>query len=61
LNKLGNPYNFVAEDLDGKASILFGTYGVPESILVDKELTIIKKIIGPIGQRQFEEILKLTQ
>ena len=61
LNKLGNPYNFAAEDLDGKASILFGTYGVPESILVDKELTIIKKIIGPIGQRQFEEILKLTQ
>lgn len=61
LNKLGNPYNFVAEDLDGKASILFGTYGVPESILVDKELTVIKKIIGPIDQRQFEEILKLTQ
>ena len=61
LSKLGDPYNFVAEDPDGKASILFGTYGIPESILINKELNIIKKIIGPIDQKQFEEILKLTQ
>ena len=61
MSKLGDPYNFVAEDPDGKASILFGTYGIPESILINKELNIIKKIIGPIDQKQFEEILKLTQ
>jgi len=61
LNELGNPYNLVAEDTTGKASILFGTYGIPESILVNKDLIIIKKIIGPIDQIQFEEILKLTQ
>ena len=42
LNELGNPYNFVAEDKDGKASISFGIYGIPESILVTKELVIIK-------------------
>ena len=44
LNELGNPYNFVAEDKDGKASILFGIYGIPESILINKELIIVKKI-----------------
>ena len=61
LNDLGDPYYFVAEDLNGKASILFGIYGIPESILIDKDLTIIKKIIGPIDQKQLKEILKLVQ
>ena len=35
-----------------------GIYGIPESILINKELTIIKKIIGPIDQKQLKEILK---
>ena len=61
LNELGNPYNFVASDTDGKASILFGIYGIPESILVDNELIIIKKIIGPIDQKQLDDILKLIE
>ena len=60
LNELGNPYNSVLEDPDGRASVLFGIYGIPESILINKELTIIKKIIGPIDKKQFEEILNLT-
>jgi len=61
LNELGDPYNFVAEDTDGKASIFFGIYGIPESILINQNLTIIKKIIGPIDEKQFMEILKLIQ
>ena len=61
LNELGDPYNFIASDSEGKASVLFGIYGIPESILINQELTIIKKIIGPINQKQFEEILKLVQ
>ena len=60
LNELGNPYNSVLEDPDGRASVLFGIYGIPESILINKELTIIKKIIGPMDQKQLEEILNLT-
>ena len=61
LKDLGNPYNFVGKDTDGKISILFGIYGIPESILVNNELTVIKKIIGPIDQIQFEDVLKITQ
>jgi|TARA_B100001093_G_scaffold465774_2_gene483690 cytochrome c biogenesis protein CcmG, thiol:disulfide interchange protein DsbE len=61
LNKLGNPYDYVAQDLEGKTSILFGVYGIPESILINSELIVIKKIIGPIDQVQYEEILKLIQ
>ena len=61
LNELGDPYNFVAEDTDGKASILFGIYGIPESILINNELVIIKKIVGPINPKQYEEILQLIK
>jgi len=61
LKELGNPYDFVGQDADGKISILFGIYGIPESILVNDELTVIKKIVGPINQIQFEDILKITK
>ena len=61
LKELGNPYYFSGKDVDGKISILFGIYGIPESILVDNKLTIIKKIVGPIDRRQYEEILRLIQ
>jgi len=61
LKELGNPYDFVGKDSEGKISVLFGIYGIPESIVVDKNLTIIKKIVGPIDQTQYEEILKLVK
>jgi|TARA_B110000259_G_scaffold150128_1_gene169512 cytochrome c biogenesis protein CcmG/thiol:disulfide interchange protein DsbE len=61
LKDLGNPYDFVGTDMDGKISILFGAYGIPESILVNNQLSVIKKIIGPIDQIQHDEILKLTE
>ena len=61
LKELGDPYNFVGKDLDGKISILFGVFGIPESILVNSDLTVIKKIVGPIDQIQYDEILKIIQ
>ena len=61
MNELGNPYNFVGKDINGKISILFGIYGIPESILVDSDLTVIKKIVGPIDKVQYNEILELVQ
>ena len=61
LEELGNPYNFVGKDPEGKISILFGIYGIPESILVDSNLTVIKKIVGPLDQIQFDQILQMVQ
>ena len=61
LNELGNPYHFVGKDSDGKASVLFGVYGIPETILINNNLNIIKKIIGPIDQNQYNEILDLIK
>ena len=51
----------MVEDREGKASILFGIYGIPETILINKELIIIKKIVGPIDEKQFKEIINLIQ
>ena len=61
LKELGNPYDFVGKDSEGKISILFGVYGIPESILVNSDLVIIKKIIGPMDKIQYDEILRLIE
>ena len=59
LRKLGNPYDFSLSDKDGTKSILFGVYGVPESILIDKNHKIISKFIGPLNTKDYEDILQL--
>ena len=56
LDNLGNPYYQIAGDQDGKQSIRFGIYGIPESILVNSELIILKKYIGPLNLDDLNEI-----
>ena len=61
LNDLGNPYDELARDELGKHSVNFGIYGVPESILINKDLIIIKKFIGPISQNDYEYIKNIVR
>ena len=62
LTDLGNPYSEVLIDLDGTKSIELGAIGVPESYLVNnKNKEIIKKYIGPIDNKKFKEILKISK
>ena len=61
LNDLGNPYNYLASDELGKQSINFGIYGIPESILINNELIIIKKFIGPINKNDFDDIKEIIK
>ena len=56
LDEYGNPYDELAEDEYGKHSVNFGIYGIPESILVNKDLVIVKKFIGPISQKDYDDI-----
>ena len=44
LSDLGNPYDFLAKDINGKQSVSFGIYGIPESILINNELLIMQKL-----------------
>ena len=61
LNELGNPYDILAKDELGKDSVYFGIYGIPESILIDKDLTVIKKFVGPISKNDFNYIVKTVE
>ena len=61
LRDLGNPYDDLARDELGKHSINFGIYGIPESILINKDLVIIKKFIGPISQNDYNYIKKIVR
>ena len=56
LKELGNPYNELAKDEFGRQSINFGIYGIPESILINKDLVILKKFIGPISKKDYNFI-----
>ena len=56
LNTLGDPYDDLAIDKLGKHSVNFGVYGIPESILIDKDLIILRKFIGPISQKDYNYI-----
>ena len=58
LDDLGNPYDILLKDENGKKSIIFGIYGIPESILLNKELVIIGKFVGPLVKEDYEKILE---
>jgi len=48
LARLGNPYTRIGADRDGRASIDWGVYGVPETFVVDGSGRIRFKQVGPI-------------
>ena len=61
LKELGNPFDVILSDLDGTKSIFLGAYGVPETLILDSELTIKKKYIGPINSKIVDEIRNLAK
>ncbi len=48
LQTLGNPYQVVVEDVDGRAAIDWGVYGAPETFIIDAEGIVQYKHIGPL-------------
>lgn len=65
LTALGNPYDLVGADNNGRASIEWGVYGVPETFLVGPDATIRYKHTGPLTPEIIErelmpEITKLA-
>jgi cytochrome c biogenesis protein CcmG/thiol:disulfide interchange protein DsbE len=58
LARYGNPYIANGADLNGRASIEWGVYGVPETFVVGRDGRIAYKLIGPIEPVNLEKILK---
>ena len=59
LKDLGNPYNFLLKDVEGKESVIFGIYGIPESLLINNDNIIIKKFVGPLSLDNYKEIKEM--
>ena len=57
LTDLGNPYDAVAVDREGRAAIDFGVYGAPESFLVNPEGVIVHKVVGVVTAALWRDTL----
>lgn len=57
LGELGNPYDAIGIDPNGKAAIDWGVYGIPETYLVGSDGKIIYKKVGPIDVATYERDL----
>jgi cytochrome c biogenesis protein CcmG/thiol:disulfide interchange protein DsbE len=58
LGRYGNPYAAVGADRNGRASIEWGVYGVPENFIVGRDGRIAYKLVGPITSQNLEQIVK---
>ena len=58
LNRYGNPYMASGADTNGRQSIDWGVYGVPETFLVGRDGTIAYKLIGPITAENLVKVLE---
>jgi cytochrome c biogenesis protein CcmG, thiol:disulfide interchange protein DsbE len=58
LGRYGNPFGVVGVDGNGRASIEWGVYGVPETFVVGREGTIVYKLVGPVTPANFDTVLK---
>jgi cytochrome c biogenesis protein CcmG, thiol:disulfide interchange protein DsbE len=59
LGRYGNPFGIVGVDANGRASIEWGVYGVPETFIVGREGTIVYKLVGPVTPQNFDSVLKV--
>lgn len=62
LRQLGDPYALIAADVDGRAGIDWGVYGVPETFVIDKQGVIRLKHVGPLTPDKLQrDILPLVR
>jgi len=62
LRQFGNPYQVVAQDLDGRVGIDWGVYGAPETFVIDHNGIIRDKRIGPVDAEYIsEKLMPLVQ
>ena len=57
IGNLGNPYDAIGTDRNGRAAIQWGVYGVPETFVVGRDGRIAFKHVGPITPQALERDL----
>jgi cytochrome c biogenesis protein CcmG/thiol:disulfide interchange protein DsbE len=58
LNRYGNPFVAAGVDPNGRASIDWGVYGVPETFLIGRDGAIAYKLVGPISAENLKSVLQ---
>ncbi len=62
LKRVGDPYTRTGADINGRVSIDWGVYGVPETFVITKKGRIAYKLIGPVTEKILnEKILPLVR
>ena len=62
LKRYGDPYRRVGSDRNGRVSIDWGVYGVPETFVVDRRGRIAFKHVGPMmPEDMHQRILPLVR
>lgn len=61
LRELGNPYDAVGADSNGRISIDWGVYGVPETFVVSPDGIITYKHVGPIDADSLPEVIAAVE
>ena len=58
VNDLGNPYNEIIFDNNGRLGIDMGVYGAPETFVINSKNEIVYRHVGIVNQGVWETILK---
>lgn len=57
LAELGDPYTRIGADLDGRAGIDWGVYGIPETYVIAADGTIAHRHVGPVIRSDIGETI----
>ncbi len=57
LGELGNPYDQVGTDGNGRGAIEWGVYGMPETFVIDGRGRIVFKHVGPISNDSLRRLV----
>jgi cytochrome c biogenesis protein CcmG/thiol:disulfide interchange protein DsbE len=57
LAEMGDPFAKIGADRNGRVAIEWGSYGVPETFVVDAEGRIRHRYVGPIQARDLQQTL----
>ncbi len=58
LGRYGNPFIAAGADGNGRASMEWGVYGVPETFIVGRDGNIAYKLVGPITEGNLARVIR---
>lgn len=58
LNRYGNPFIANGTDQNGRTSIDWGVYGVPENFIIGKDGRIAYKLVGPVTPDNIDTVVR---